>query len=81
MFASCRFANIRIIDANLLREKLLGKVALEKFYSYYLLFDHHFSLGDIGDNIKRLFDIVIAVLILILTLPITLTVACMVYFY
>ena len=71
MFASCRFANIRIMDVDLLRERLLGKVNIEKLYSYYLIFDHHFSLGHIVGYIKRLFDIFVAIFILILTLPVT----------
>ncbi|MEM6603117.1 MAG: exopolysaccharide biosynthesis polyprenyl glycosylphosphotransferase [Pseudomonadota bacterium] len=80
-FASCRFSNIRVMDINLLKEKLLGKVTLEKYYSYHVIFDKFFAVSLMGHIIKRSFDLVVATVILLLTLPITATVGMLIYLH
>lgn len=79
MFASCRFAGFKMLDINLMREKYLGQVNIEKFYSYHLLFDKYFVIDKISAFIKRVFDIVVALSVLILTLPVTIIVSILIY--
>lgn len=77
--APYRFKKIRFLDIYLLQEQYLKKINTQRLYSYHVLFGDFFSVSSFGAVLKRAFDIFCALLILVLTSPISLLVMAIIF--
>jgi sugar transferase (PEP-CTERM system associated) len=68
----CRVNGIRVTDLSTHFEKQLGQIRLEYVNASWLVFGGGFEQGFVRTAVKRAFDVVVALMLLALTLPITL---------
>ncbi|MCL2524339.1 MAG: TIGR03013 family PEP-CTERM/XrtA system glycosyltransferase [Betaproteobacteria bacterium] len=71
----CRLQGTRVLDLASHFEQTLGQIRLESLYAGWLIFGDGFSQGTLRTVVKRLFDIVCATLLLLVSLPIMLIAA------
>jgi sugar transferase (PEP-CTERM system associated) len=66
----CKLQGIRVLDLASHFEQTLGQIRLESLYAGWLIFGDGFQQGAMRTIIKRLFDIVCASILILLSLPI-----------
>lgn len=74
----CKLQGVQVIDLATHFEKLLGQVHLEAVSAGWLIFGDGFKQGFSRSMVKRLFDIVGSIILLLLALPIMLLTALLV---
>jgi len=72
---NCRLSGLRVQEAELLYEKLTGKIAVQRLRPSYLVFSDGFTQGRITFAVKRALDVALAVVGLLLAAPIALLTA------
>ena len=71
----CKLQGIRVLDLASHFEQTLGQIRLESLYAGWLIFGDGFDQGALRTLVKRVFDIVCATTLILLTLPIMLITA------
>jgi sugar transferase (PEP-CTERM system associated) len=71
----CKLAGVRVLDLSSYFERALGQVRLDSLRASWLIFGDGFRQGAVRSFIKRVFDIVVATALLVLSLPIVLLTA------
>lgn len=71
----CKLAGVRVLDLSSYFERALGQVHLDSLRASWLIFGDGFRQGVIRTFIKRVFDIVVAAILLVLALPVMLVTA------
>lgn len=66
---NCRLAGMRVEEAELLYERLTGKIAVQRLRPSYLVFSEGFTRGRITFAVKRALDVVLAIAGLALLAP------------
>ena len=66
----CKLRGIRVVDIATHFEKTLGQIRLDSVSAGWLIFSEGFVQGWVKSFVKRLFDIVCASLLIVLTLPV-----------
>jgi len=66
----CKLQGIRVLDLASHFEQTLGQIRLESLYAGWLIFGEGFRQGTLRTVVKRLFDIVCASILILLSLPI-----------
>jgi FlaA1/EpsC-like NDP-sugar epimerase len=72
---NCRLSGMRVEEAELLYERLTGKIAVQRLRPSYLVFSDGFTQGRITFAVKRALDVALAVVGLLLASPIALLTA------
>lgn len=67
----CRLAGVNVTDFPSFWERQTGQIDLDEMSPSWLIFSNGFTTTWQGEVAKRLFDIVVSLLLLIITLPIT----------
>jgi sugar transferase (PEP-CTERM system associated) len=70
----CKLAGVRVYDIATHFEKTLGQIRVDYAHAGWLIFGDGFSQGMLRTTVKRLFDVVCASVLIVLTLPVM--VAC-----
>ncbi len=68
----CKLRGVRVVDIATYFEKTLGQIRLDSVSAGWLIFGDGFDQGLVRKVIKRIFDIVCATLLILLSLPIML---------
>ena len=71
----CRLKRIKIEEGSSFYERLTGKIAVQSIYPSWLIFSGGFKRLIISNTVKRCFEIIISVMVLILILPVILITA------
>lgn len=71
----CKLQGVRVVDMATHFEKTLGQIRLDSVSAGWLIFGEGFSQGWVRTVVKRLFDIVCAAILIVLTSPIMLLTA------
>jgi len=71
---NCRRAGLRVEEAELLYERITGKIAVQRLRPSYLVFAEGFTRGRVTFAVKRAVDVLVALALLPIALP--LSVAC-----
>ncbi len=66
----CRLSGIKVIDGSTFCEREVGKVDLESLYPSWLIFSEGFRFSRFGLAIKRVFDILVSLAVLTLSMPV-----------
>ena len=66
----CKLQGIRVLDLASHFEQTLGQIRLESLYAGWLIFGDGFRQGTLRTLVKRVFDIVCAIILILLALPI-----------
>jgi len=74
----CRVMGIRVNDLSTHFEKMLGQIRIDSLQAGWLIFGDGFEQGLVRRTCKRLFDIVFAGTLLVLTTPVMLATAVMI---
>ncbi len=74
----CKLQGVRVVDIETHFERTLGQVRLESLSASWLIFGDGFGSGWVRAMVKRIFDIVCASLLIVLTLPIMLLTALLI---
>lgn len=74
----CKLAGVRVFDLSSYFERALGQVRLDSLRASWLIFGDGFRQGVVRTLIKRLFDIAVASILLVLTLPVMVVTAIMI---
>lgn len=76
----CKLRGVRVMDMAAHFEKTLGQIRLESVSAGWLIFGDGFEQGLLRSLVKRLFDIVCAALLIVLTWPLMLLTALLIAF-
>jgi sugar transferase (PEP-CTERM system associated) len=76
----CRLAGVRITDLPRFFERVHGQIPIEALKASWLIYGNGFRQNWLRTTVKRIFDIVIALTLLVLTLPIMLVSALIIAF-
>lgn len=79
ILGACRLSGIEILNFSMMQERYLGKIKIDNFYSDVLLFTHNFAIGYVETWLKRCFDIIMSLTILIFTFPLTLPISLLIW--
>jgi sugar transferase (PEP-CTERM system associated) len=71
----CKLQGIKVLDLASHFEQTLGQIRLESLYAGWLIFGDGFSQGSARTIVKRIFDIVCATFLILLSLPVMLIAA------
>ena len=71
----CKLAGVRVLDLSSYFERALGQVHLDSLRASWLIFGDGFRQGVLRTFIKRIFDIVVASILLVISLPVMLLTA------
>ena len=71
----CKLQGVRVVDIATHFEKTLGQIRLDSVSAGWLIFGEGFGQGWVRATVKRIFDIVCALILIVLTLPIMLVTA------
>jgi sugar transferase (PEP-CTERM system associated) len=71
----CRLSGVRVQEAEALYERLTGKIAVQRLRPSYLVFNDGFTQGRITFAVKRISDILLSTIGLVLSAPIALLTA------
>ncbi len=66
----CKLQGVRVLDLASHFEQTLGQIRLDSLYAGWLIFGDGFRQGFVRTAVKRLFDIVCASILIILSLPV-----------
>ncbi len=69
------YKGIQIIDLDLFQEQHIGKISINRFYNYNTLINRSFMPSHFNMFVKRSFDIIISILLLIILSPLMLLIA------
>lgn len=75
---SCKLRGVNVEDAATFYEQVSGKIMLENLHPSWLVFSEDFTISSLARGLKRLQDIVLAVLGGVLALPLALLVALLI---
>jgi sugar transferase (PEP-CTERM system associated) len=75
----CKLAGVRVLDLSSYFERALGQVHLDSLRASWLIFGDGFRQGMLRTFIKRLFDIVAASILLLLSLPVMLVTMLLIF--
>lgn len=75
---NCRLGGMRVDEAETLYEKLTAKIAVQRLRPSHLVFSHGFTQGRVTFAVKRLADIAMATVGLVLAAPIALVTALLI---
>ena len=65
----CRLAGVKISEALTFTEKETGRIDLQALHPSWLIYGSGFRQGALHRSLKRLFDVIISLLLLVLALP------------
>ncbi len=68
----CKLHGVRVVDIATHFEKTLGQIRLDSVNAGWLIFGEGFGQGFVRTTVKRIFDIVCATILIVVTLPIML---------
>ncbi len=68
----CKMRGVRVVDVNYFLERQLGKISLDTLHPSALIYSQGFVQGKAKATVKRLFDIIVASSMLVVTLPLML---------
>jgi sugar transferase (PEP-CTERM system associated) len=71
----CRLSGMRVEEAEVLYERLTGRIAVQRLRPSYLVFSQGFTQGRLTFAVKRAFDVVATTIGVVVALPIALLVA------
>ncbi|MDP2169123.1 MAG: TIGR03013 family PEP-CTERM/XrtA system glycosyltransferase [Rhodocyclaceae bacterium] len=74
----CRLYGVAIMDISSYYERMLGQIRLDALKAGWLIFGDGFRQGAIRTVIKRIFDCVVAAILLVLALPLMLVTAVLI---
>ena len=74
----CRLNGIRVLDLASHFEKTLGQIRLDSLYAGWLIFGEGFSQGIVRSVVKRIFDIIASLILLIIGAPVMLVTALLI---
>jgi sugar transferase (PEP-CTERM system associated) len=74
----CKLAGIKVLDLSSYFERALGQVHLESLRASWLIFGDGFRQGASRTAIKRMFDVFVASMLLLLALPVMLVTAVLI---
>jgi sugar transferase (PEP-CTERM system associated) len=74
----CKLAGIKVYDLNSHFEKTLGQIRIDYLSASWLIFGDGFNQGAIRTAVKRIFDILSAMLLIVLSAPIMLVTAVLI---
>jgi len=66
----CKLQGVRVLDLASHFEQTLGQIRLDSLYAGWLIFGDGFRQGFVRTSVKRIFDIVCASILIILSLPV-----------
>jgi sugar transferase (PEP-CTERM system associated) len=66
----CKLQGVRVYDLASYFEQTMGQIRLDALYAGWLIFGEGFSQGTVRTLVKRIFDIVCALILLVLAAPI-----------
>ena len=66
----CRMEGIRVTDLSSFFERETGKVQLESLNPSWIVYCEGFNRSDIRNIVKRMFDVIVSLVLLLLTLPV-----------
>ena len=72
---NCKFSGIEVVDAPTMYEQVTGKLLIENITASWFIFSDGFRTSFTRRIVKRIFDVLLAVCWLVLSLPIALLVA------
>jgi len=72
---NCRLAGLRVEEAELLYERITGKIAVQRLRPSYLVFAEGFTRGRVTFAVKRALDVLIALAVLPVALPLSVVVS------
>jgi sugar transferase (PEP-CTERM system associated) len=75
----CKLAGIEIIDLPSFFERQMGHIQLESLNPSWMIFSDGFERSSFKDMVKRLFDITVSSLMLVVTLPVFLITALLIW--
>ncbi len=68
----CKLSGIRVLDLSSYYERALGQVRLDALHASWLIFGEGFRQGMVRTTVKRLFDIAVSSVLLVLAMPVML---------
>lgn len=71
----CKMRGVRVVDVNTFLERQLGKICLKTLHPSSLIFTEGFIQNEAKTFIKRVFDVTVSSIILLLALPVMLVTA------
>lgn len=71
----CKMRGVRVVDVNYFLERQLGKISLDTLHPSALIYSQGFVQGKVKAAIKRVFDVLVAVSMLVVTFPLMLLAA------
>jgi sugar transferase (PEP-CTERM system associated) len=74
----CKLRGVRVVDMATHFETVLGQIRLDSLYAGWLIFGDGFGHGGLRVIVKRLFDIVCALVLIVLSLPVMLVTAALI---
>jgi len=74
----CKLQGVKVVDIATHFERTLGQIGLESLSAGWLIFGDGFGTGWLRAMIKRLFDIVSAIILIVLALPVMLLTAVLI---
>jgi sugar transferase (PEP-CTERM system associated) len=74
----CKLGGVRVLDLSSYFERALGQVRLDSLRASWLIFGEGFRQGIVRTVVKRIFDVIAAVVLLILALPVMLVTAALI---
>ena len=74
----CKLSGIRVLDLSSYYERALGEVRLDTLHASWLIFGEGFRQGFVRATVKRIFDILASLVLLISALPVMLLAAVLI---
>ena len=74
----CRLNGIRVLDLASHFERTLGQIRLDSLYAGWLIFGEGFSQGVVRSVVKRIFDIIASLILLIIGAPVMVVTALLI---
>ncbi|MCF8154400.1 MAG: TIGR03013 family PEP-CTERM/XrtA system glycosyltransferase [Rhodoferax sp.] len=75
----CKLHGVRVLDSATYFEKAMGQIRRDSVSAGWLIFGDGFDKGPFHSALKRLFDIIFATFLLVLTLPLTVVTAVLIF--
>ncbi len=75
----CKLAGMEVVDLPSFFERQTGQIQIESLNPSWMIFSDGFNRGSIKDIVKRIFDIAVSGMLLLLTLPVFLITAILVW--
>ena len=75
----CKLAGIEVVDLPSFFEREMGQIQIESLNSSWMIFSDGFHRGQFKDMTKRIFDVMTSISLLLLTLPVFLVTALLIW--